>query len=87
MAVLNAMAWDVSLGNFEVIDLPSMRMIIDLSDLSKSVSINSTGQSGHPGSQWYGNMIDSFINLKYNSMLWTRQQVLDSGVHKLYLNP
>jgi penicillin amidase len=42
---------------FAVFGLPSMRMVVDLSDLSRSVSMNSTGQSGHPLSPHYDDMI------------------------------
>jgi penicillin amidase len=43
---------------FAVNGLPSMRMVVDLSDLSNSVSMNTTGQSGHPFSPHYDDMID-----------------------------
>lgn len=55
---VNATAW-VGKDSFKVGTGPAMRIIIDLSDITKSVSINSTGQSGHPGSKWHGDMIDS----------------------------
>jgi penicillin amidase len=62
-------------------------MIIDMSDISQSVCMNLTGQSGNPASQWYGNLIDSWLNVKYHPMLWTRQQVDAGAAHNLMLVP
>jgi penicillin amidase len=85
--VPNATRWMADKGNFNVSTCPSMRMIIDMSDLSQSVSMNLTGQSGNPASQWYGNLINSWLNIKYHTMLWTRQQVDAGAAHKLTLTP
>lgn len=79
--------WIVSKGSFNTFAIPSMRMIVDASDFSKSVCINSTGQSGHPASPNYGNMIDPWRSMQYHTMLWTREQVQTAAVHKLILNP
>ena len=84
---VNAVRWKVNTGNFTATNIPSMRMIIDMSDMSKSVCMNNTGQSGNPGSPWYGDMIDSWRNIKYHPMLWTRQQVDAAAAHKLVLAP
>lgn len=50
---------------YEMILGPSIRRIIDFSDLSKSWSINSTGQSGNPISQYYGDQTESWLNGQY----------------------
>jgi penicillin amidase len=84
---VNAERWLVKDGNFKINMIPSMRMIIDLSDLSRSVSINSTGQSGNPASPWYGDMIKSWLGIKYHPFLWTRQQVDAGTAHKMVLTP
>ena len=84
---VNACSWSVGNGDFKVKMIPSMRMIIDWSDLGKSVSMNATGQSGNPASEWYGNMIDSWLNIKYHPMLWTRDQVNGAAKYKLLLTP
>jgi penicillin amidase len=84
---INAVRWLVNQGNFTVQTIPSMRMIIDLSDLSKSVTMNATGQSGNPASPWYGDMIKSWLNVTYHPMLWTRDQVNADAAHKLLLTP
>ena len=84
---INAVRWLVSQGNFTTQTMPSMRMIIDLSDISKSVCMNATGESGNPASPWYGDMIQSWLNIKYHPMLWTRDQVNAAAAHKLLLTP
>jgi len=85
--IINATGWNTDSGNFSVVSLPSMRIIIDLGDLSQSVAINTTGQSGHPYSPHYGDMIDMWRNIQYHPMLWTRQQVEQAAVNRLILNP
>jgi penicillin amidase len=64
-----------------------MRIIVDLDDLTKCVSINSTGSSGHPGSPWYGDQIPLWAKVNYRPMLWSRQQVEAGAKYRLYLNP
>ena len=49
--------------------------------------MNSSGESGNPGSDWDGNMIEAWRTVKYHPMLWTHQQVDSDSAHKLYLNP
>lgn len=44
---------------------PSIRRIIDFSDLSKTLSIIPTGQSGNPLSQYYGDQTESWLNGQY----------------------
>jgi penicillin amidase len=85
--VPDACRWTVDKGDFQVSMCPSMRMIIDMSDISKSVCMNLTGQSGNPASQWYGNQIQSWLNVKYHPMLWTRQQVDSGAAHRLIMQP
>jgi len=74
-------------GNFATAWIPSMRMIIDTSDFANSICINSTGQSGHPSSPYYGNMIDDWRTTRYHPMLWTREQVIEAAAYKLNLIP
>jgi penicillin amidase len=84
---VNNEIWSASKGNFNITLIPSMRMIIDMSDLGKSVSMNSTGQSGNPGNPWYGSMILPWAKVQYHPMPWTREQVESGAAHKLLLNP
>ena len=84
---INNTVWVVPVDNFIVNWLPSMRMIIDLSDFSKSISIHTTGQSGHPYSEHYDDMIDLWRKIEYHPMLWARGQVETATIQRLILKP
>ena len=83
--IVNATGWDLS--DFSVGAVPSMRMVLDMSDLSKSMTIHTTGQSGHPASGDYGNFIEQWRNIEYHPMLWTREQVEADAKETLILTP
>jgi len=84
---VNNEMWYVSKGNFSITLIPSMRLIVDMSDFGKSVSMNSTGQGGNPGNLWYGSMIPPWARVQYHPMPWTREQVEADAAHRLMLNP
>jgi penicillin G amidase len=54
---------------------PSVRFIMDMSDLSKCQVVTPVGQSGQLGSPHYDDFIDLYMTGKYHPMLWTREQV------------
>lgn len=83
---LNNTYWIMPAG-FAVDTLPSMRMIVDLGDLARSISMHTTGESGHPYSHHYDDMIDHWRNIEYHPMLWTREQVETATVNRLILHP
>ncbi len=85
--IVNATAWNYGEDGFKVESLPSMRMIVDLSDLSQSQSMHTTGESGHPFSPHYDDMIESWRNILYHPQLWTRDQVDKAKVNDLILTP
>jgi penicillin G amidase len=87
MSIVNATSWDTRDGDFKVKWLPSMRFIADLSDLSKSLTSDTTGQSGHPFSPHYSDMIDQWRTIQYHPMLWTREQIVAATVDRLVLIP
>jgi penicillin amidase len=87
-AILNATRWSFDDENpFSVATLPSMRMIVDFSDLSNSLTVHTTGQSGHPTSEHYGDMIDDWRNIIYHPMLWLREDVDANAASTLILQP
>jgi penicillin amidase len=53
----------------------SWRQIIDLSDWDASRAIHTTGQSGHPASKHYDDMVSMWLNGGYHPMLWSRREV------------
>lgn len=79
--------WNVSAGTFDVKSIPAMRMVIDLADLSRSVGIHSTGQSGHPFSKNYASMIADWQAIQAYPMLWTRKEIKRAAVSRLVLAP
>jgi len=84
---VNSNAWDASTGDFSVDSIPSMRMIVDMGDFGANLSVNSTGQSGHPKSPFYDDMIDSWRKMEYRPMLWSRESVEKAARHTLFLTP
>jgi penicillin amidase len=84
--IVNATGWR-SNEPYQINSLPSMRMIVDLSDLSKSLSIHTTGQSGHANHQHYTDMTDLWRKIRYHPQLWTKDQIQDQSVSLLILSP
>jgi len=72
---------------YEVSIVPSYRQIVDLSDFTRSVSMHTTGQSGHPFHRHYDDMIDPWRNLQHHPMLWTRADVEANAEGTLVLMP
>ncbi len=87
-SIVNATGWgNIVEGDFSLRSVPSMRMVVDLNDLSKSMTIHTTGQSGHPFSEHYNDMVDLWRNIEYKPMLWTDEQVREAAVSTLTLRP
>ncbi len=84
--IVNATGWNAS-RSYEVQDLPSMRMIVDLSDLKNSFTMHTTGQSGHPYHSHYIDMAELWRAIRYHPMLWERQQVEAASEEHLRLLP
>jgi penicillin amidase len=82
----NAVGWTATEG-YAVDWLPSMRMRVDLGDLSRSVAIHTTGQSGHSGHPHYDDMIALWLVDDTYPMLWTREQVEADAEGTLVLTP
>jgi len=47
-------------GLFEVTNLPSYRLVVDLADLDGALIVQTTGQSGNPFDSHYGDLIDEW---------------------------
>ena len=72
--LVNATGWTAYEG-FDTTWLPSMRMLVDLGDLSRSLTTHTTGQSGHTDHPHYDDMIPLWVAGEYSPMNWTRAQV------------
>jgi penicillin amidase len=72
---------------FDVYVISSMRQVIDLSNLSASQAMNTTGESGHAGSRHYDDMIDSWAHVRYHPALWDAAQLEAARTDRLVLEP
>ncbi len=88
--IVNATGWNIGAGlegDFNVSALPSMRMIVDVTDFDASLSIITTGQSGHPFSPHYADQIEPWATIQYHPMLYSREAVEASLGSRLVLQP
>ncbi len=85
-SIVNATGW-TTYESYEVDWLPSMRMIVDLSDLDNSLTVHTTGESGHAGHQHYTDMVDMWRNIEYYPMYWGEQAVTSNAKSQLRLVP
>jgi penicillin amidase len=85
-SIVNATGWDAS-ESYEVNWIPSMRMIVDMNDLNNSLSVHTTGESGHAGHPHYTDMIDLWRNIEYYPMYWEQDSVIGYSEAHLILVP
>ncbi|MEL6404522.1 MAG: penicillin acylase family protein [Chloroflexota bacterium] len=87
-ATVNATRWRYDEDDLMTVrSLPSMRMIVDIGDFGNNLSIQTTGQSGHPMSPNYNDMVDDWRLIQYNRMLWFDEDVAENAVSTLTLVP
>ena len=85
-SIVNATGWTTT-ESYEVDWLPSMRMIVDLSNLQNSLTVHTTGQSGHAGHPHYTDMVDMWRNIEYYPMHWDEDAVIGNAEAHLKLTP
>jgi penicillin amidase len=85
-SIVNATGWQMT-ESYEVDWLPSMRMIVDLSNLNNSLAIHTSGQSGHAFHPNYTDMTDLWRTIQYHPMLWDRAQAEAVAKDQLKLLP
>jgi len=59
--------------------LPSYREIIDLADFGAARFIQTTGQSGHPLSKHYADLMPLWRAVEYVPMYWEKEKLLAGG--------
>lgn len=64
-----------------------MRIIMDLNDFGSSRAMHSTGQSGHPASGHYDDMIPAWQAIEYHDMRWDAEIIRQSAADRLELQP
>ncbi len=84
--IVNATSWSTDEPAI-VSWIPSMRMIVDMSNLDASQTVIPTGQSGHPGNPHYDDQIELWLNGEYHPMLWSDTAVQSAAADTLVLQP
>ncbi|GHO45249.1 penicillin acylase family protein [Ktedonospora formicarum] len=70
-----------------VITVPSYRQIVDLADLSHSLSGHAPGQSGHANSEHYDDFIQMWLDVRHHPMLFERKHIETLTEGTLILHP
>ncbi|MFN6563587.1 MAG: penicillin acylase family protein [Nostoc sp. ChiSLP01] len=83
---VNANRWQAD-KSFEVTDIPSLRMIVDLGNLDNSLGIHTPGQSGHAFHRHYKDMADPWCRIEYHPMLWQKTNIAANTTAILKLMP
>ena len=68
-------------------DGASYREIFDVADWDRSLVINTPGQSGQPGSRFYGNLLQDWADNRYFNLAFSRGAVDKAAAHRLTLAP
>lgn len=63
----------------------SWRQIMDVSDWDASRGIHPTGQSGHPASRHYDDMMQMWLKGEQHPLLWSREKILQHQEGRLIL--
>ncbi len=85
-AIVNATGWDAGVG-YEVDAVPSMRMIVDLSNLDESRWIQLTGNSGHAFHSNYSDQFEMWRTGQNLPMRWNRGTIESESTDTLTLKP
>jgi penicillin amidase len=65
----------------------SFREVLDLSDWDNSTVTSVPGQSGQPGSPFYGNLLPLWEKGEYFPLVYSRKAVEQATAHVLWLRP
>eukprot|EP01080_Neovahlkampfia_damariscottae_P001016 gene1016-9921_t len=76
---INAQAHIPHGDNYDVVIIPSYRMVVDLNDFDKSYSIYGPGQSGNEQSKHYDDLIPMFLKGEYKPMFWSKDLILKNS--------
>ncbi|WP_341527210.1 penicillin acylase family protein [Nostoc sp. UHCC 0302] len=84
---VNANRWKPNKSSYEVTDIPSLRMIVDLANLNNSIAIHTPGQSGHAFHTHYTDMVEPWRKIEYHPMLGKQKAVANNTAATLRLIP
>lgn len=85
-SIVNATGWDASEG-FGIVTVPSMRMVVDLSDRDASTWVNLTGNSGHAFHGNYDDQLDLWSAGETLPWAVSEEAVREAGDDELALMP
>ena len=85
-SIVDATGWDPSAG-YGVDAVPSMRMVVDLSNLDGSRWVQLTGESGHPFTDHYRDQFDLWRTGQLLPMRWSAAAVRAASTDTLVLQP
>ncbi|MDQ3489028.1 MAG: penicillin acylase family protein [Acidobacteriota bacterium] len=68
-------------------DGASYREIFDVANWDRSLVINTPGQSGQPGSTFYGNLLQEWADNKYFNLAFSKGAIEKAAAHRLTLTP
>ncbi|WP_270889276.1 penicillin acylase family protein [Pedococcus sp. 5OH_020] len=85
-AIVDANGWNAAEG-FDVTAAPSMRMVVDLSNLDRSRWVNQTGNSGHAFADHYNDQSQAWADNELFQWPFSRDAVKDAGGDELSLVP
>ena len=85
-SVVDATGWQIGAG-FETTTVPSMRMVVDLSDFDASKWNHLTGTSGHTFHQNYVDQTESWQRAELTPWAFTDEAVDAASTHTLVLVP
>jgi penicillin amidase len=74
-------------GNLRQTGGASYRIVVDFADFDNSVATSVPGQSGQPGSPYYGNLLPLWADGKYFPLVYSRAAVERETAHILWLKP
>jgi penicillin amidase len=85
-AAVNATGWNAA-GGYEVVWVPSMRMVVNVGDWDESRWINLTGASGHAYSAHYTDQTDKWAKGELLDWAYSANAVSAGAVDTLTLHP
>jgi penicillin amidase len=68
-------------------NLSALRFVVDMGQPDSAQGIHTTGQSGHPASELYRNMIERWRTMGYTALPITESTIRAAAVHTLTLTP
>ena len=86
-AAVDASGWNAAASTYDVVWVPSMRMIVNLADFDKSRWINLTGASGHAYDAHYSDQTNMWVDGQLLPWAYSGGAVEAATKEKMALTP